>query len=159
MELSPASNPDADSTVRPSRRKSGRVVKAPQFLASHEQDRTGDGDVDMNSESDEDEDQDDEADEEELKEQRRRKRKAPAANKAAPSKKSKPNGATTTLAIRSAPARPKKAKAPGHGGCGNVQPFGESEHAIRSFRCDLGHGERKKQRNDRLRKGRLLRRR
>lgn len=33
MELSPASNPERDSGARPSRRKSGRVTKKPQFLS------------------------------------------------------------------------------------------------------------------------------
>lgn len=115
MELSPASNPDASSSVRPSRRKSGRVTKAPEFLSSNKQPRE-DGDVDMSADSDSDQDDDEEdADEEELKEQRRRKRKAPPAKKPAPAKKSKPNGAATTLAIRSAPARPRKTARPKKG--------------------------------------------
>lgn len=82
MELSSPSNPDVDASAQPSRRKSGRVHKKPEFLSpgsagkrKRDARETGDADggADMNDESEDE--NDDDADEEELREQRRKKKR------------------------------------------------------------------------------------
>lgn len=127
MELSSPSNPDIDPSARPSRRKSGRVSKKPEFLAPGPagkrkrndgdvdvEDQDGDADMDDASETASDDD-DDDPDEEELREQRRKKKKKRRGNADRPkpaAPRRKPNGvasgASTTLVRR--PAK-KAAKA------------------------------------------------
>ena len=127
MELSSPSNPDVDSSARPSRRKSGRVSKQPDFLSPGNGKRkrrtegvqAGDEDVDQDMEDasdvDDNEENDDEPDEEELREERRKKKRKVAADKPKPAtKKQKPNGVitgtSTTLARRPAKKIPKPQK-------------------------------------------------
>ena len=126
MELSSPSNPDVDPSARPSRRKSGRVPKKPEFLspgASSKRKRDQPGpdsenaneDVEMDDAS-EDVDEDD-PDEEELREQRRKKKRV-RKDHVRPSVKERktpngvPAGSTSTLVRR--PAK-KPVKSPkGH---------------------------------------------
>lgn len=119
MELS---SPEAETDqAGASRRKSGRVVKAPEnLISSSKRKRTQvDGeDLDIEDASEESEVSDDgEPDEEELKEKKKRanarkphkKTPATAANKPAAKKAKQTNGDAVRLAIRS--AAPKKPRA------------------------------------------------
>ena len=117
MEIS---SPGSDTQTGATRRKSGRVVRKPEFLAassptgSAKRKRTEqDGeDVDMGDDTEEEEVDDEsegEPDEEEVREKKRAKKGKKAARKPAP-KKSKTNGETVSLAIR--PAAGGKAKKP-----------------------------------------------
>ena len=122
MELSPSSNPEVDGASRPSKRRSGRVVRKPETLDPStapkrkrvQPDQPSDGDdVDMLDASDEDDDEDEsEPDEEEVREQKR-KRRSNAKSKA-PAKRAKTNGGatTTTLPMRPAAVKPTKPKKP-----------------------------------------------
>ena len=126
MELSSPSNPEVDSSARPSRRKSGRATKQTEFLSpagsakrKRNQDAVDPTDADSDAESDdapEEDENDNDPDEEELRE-RRRKQKSKAANKPKPTaKKQKINGvsagASATLVSRPAKKATKGKKAP-----------------------------------------------
>lgn len=102
MELSSPSNPDVDASARPSRRKSGRAVKAPEILGAKRK-RVEAIDPDDESQS-EMEDSEGEPDEEELRESRR-KVKRTNTGKAAP-KRTKTGGMSSQLPMRPAP-KPK----------------------------------------------------
>ena len=119
MELSSPSNVSATTSVQPSRRKSGRVTHKPDVLSPGAASRrraasTSDAEDDVEMDdisSGQDIDSDGEPDEEELLEQRRRSRKRPSNGKSsAPAKKTKTNGASTSLAIRPAPKAPRRPK-------------------------------------------------
>lgn len=123
MELSPSSNPSIDGPSRPSRTKSGRVSKKPEALSpssSTKRKRDNDADdaedsdqdVDMQSEHSEEQDvQDDNFEEEVVLASRRKKRSS--AGKAKPAaKKSKPNTASATLAIRGGKGKQKQPPKP-----------------------------------------------
>ena len=115
MEIS---SPDPDTQTGATRRKSGRVVRKPEFLAassptgSAKRKRTeqDEGDVGIGDDTEDvDDESDGEPDEEEVREKKRAKKGKKAARKPAP-KKSKTNGETVSLAIR--PAAGGKAKKP-----------------------------------------------
>ena len=116
MEIS---SPDPDTQTGATRRKSGRVVKKPEFLAAssptgsakRKRTKQDEGDVDIGDDTEEevDDESEGEPDEEEVREKKRAKKGKKAARKPAP-KKSKTNGETVSLAIR--PAAGGKAKKP-----------------------------------------------
>lgn len=115
MELS--SPTAADTSSAPSRRKSGRVTKAPEILGATKRKRNADnGDAEDASDADssDENDDDDEPDEEEMKEQRKRARKSNAAKPKAPAKKKAKavNGEPMSLAIRPAKNATKAKAAP-----------------------------------------------
>lgn len=119
MELSPNSNPDAESSTRVSRRKSGRVSNAPDRLVAssapkrkrddvdEEDDEDNENDAEMD-EQDEDEDEGDdeneEPDAEEIKDKKRRAQRA-GGTKANASKRAK---TTKTPAVKNVAAKPAK---------------------------------------------------
>ena len=117
MEIS---SPGSDTQTGATRRKSGRVVRKPEFLAASsptgsakrkrtEQDEEDVGMGGDTSEEEVDDESEGEPDEEEVREKKRAKKGKKAARKPAP-KKSKTNGETVSLAIR--PAASGKAKKP-----------------------------------------------
>jgi hypothetical protein len=106
MELSPASNPDGEETTRPSRRKSGRAVHAPERLvASSAPKRKRDDIEDVSGEDEDDdaddapEDEDDEPAEEEVREKTQKTKRAGGVKATAP-KRAKTTAGTTKLASR-----------------------------------------------------------
>lgn len=106
MELSPDSNPDTAETTRPSRRKSGRAVHAPERLVTSSAPKRKRDEVD-DEEAEEDEedssedvdDADDEPDAEEVRDKKRKAKRTTSAKAAAP-KRVKTKNATTKLATR-----------------------------------------------------------
>ena len=113
MELSSPSNPDVDPSAKPSRRKSGRVVKAPAVFSPEgsAKRKRSDGEDSDDESPDEAQPSDGEPDEEELKEKKRKVKRTGSTKTA--TKRSKANGVITELPIRSATKgkanRPKKA--------------------------------------------------
>jgi len=121
MELSPDSNFDAEQSARPSRRKSGRAVHAPERLVASSaptkrkrdevedvDDEDAGEDVDMDGDEDDDEqDGDDDADEADAEEVRDKKRKTSRTTStgAKASKKAK------TKSTKAKPATRPKVKA------------------------------------------------
>ncbi|KAL9051225.1 MAG: hypothetical protein Q9162_006152 [Coniocarpon cinnabarinum] len=125
MELSSPSNPEVDSSARPSRRKSGRVTKQTKFLSpgsSTKRKRTDDEEEDGDSRAHdstdpepEDDANEDEPDEE-LRERRRKQKSKTAAKGKPAAKKQKPNGisaATHTTLVRRPAKKTAKAKPSG----------------------------------------------
>ena len=114
MELSPLSNAELNAEDNQNRRKSGRVTKAPKYLSpsysngSGKRKRATGGEDDGVQDSDSEE-SGGESSEDDLRDKRRRTKKPQASSKPV-SKRAKANGITTTLAVRPAAAKPKKAK-------------------------------------------------
>ena len=123
MASSPQPSPsEAESTVA-NRRTSARVSKQPQRFADttplgsakrkrSDEDDEGIGLVDDDADDDEDseEDTEGEPDEEEVREKRRATRSAKAARNKPIVKKSRANGSTIDLAIRTTNNRPKQSR-------------------------------------------------
>lgn len=116
MEVSSPAAEDAPSAS--TRRKSGRVVKAPEILGATSKRKRAetngdDDDGDEASDVADSEDEEAEPDEEELKEKRRRVRTSGAGKPRAPAKKKAKsvNGDPVSLAIRPAKSAPKRAPA------------------------------------------------
>jgi len=124
MELSPTSNPDAETSTRASRRQSGRTRNAPERLVTssapkRKRDDTEDGDDDEeeqdvdNAEEDEEEQEeaeDDEPDAEEVRDKKRKAKRAGAAKATAP-KRAKTTKSTATKNITTKLASRPKARA------------------------------------------------
>lgn len=110
MELSSPSNPEVDSSMQSSRRRSGRVALQPERASSDTSAKrkyaTINGAEDSDAES-ESEDGDGEPDEEELKEKKRKARKVASGKPAA--KRAKPT-LDGPIPVRPAPSRAKKTK-------------------------------------------------
>jgi cohesin complex subunit SA-1/2 len=116
MEVSSPTAEDAPS--KSTRRKSGRVVKAPEVLGAtskRKRAETNGGNDEGDDASDAEDSEDDEAepDEEELKEKRKRVRTSTATKSKAPAKKKAKSvdGEPVSLAIRPAKSAPKRAPA------------------------------------------------
>jgi cohesin complex subunit SA-1/2 len=114
MELS---SPEVDVQQSATRRKSGRVVKKPDSVATASSKRkrnaTEGADIDMEDASDESEEsEDDEPDAEELKEQRKKRARSQkkAPSKPAAKKAKSANGEPVRLAIRPNPTKKSRAK-------------------------------------------------
>lgn len=116
MDLSSPSNPDTATGLRPSRRKSGRITKQPEYLSpstdagakrKHSEVNGNAANGISASESEQDEG-DGEPDEEELRERKRKDRKTRPAK--TQQKRVKPNGIDGVLPVRPAASRPKKTK-------------------------------------------------
>lgn len=115
MELSSPSEPDVDPSARPSRRKSGRVAKQPERLATSSSAKRKRGDdaedtdgVGASADEDGASDSDDgEPDEEELREKKRNAKRG-TASKTAPKRTKTNAGASVATKL---PLRPVKSKA------------------------------------------------
>ena len=116
MELSPDSNPDAEQSARPSRRKSGRAVHAPERLVASSaptkrkrdeiedfDDEGDEDDVDMGADGEEDEQDEDDGDDEAAAEEvrdRKRKTRRTTSTGATASKKAKTKSTKVKPATR-----------------------------------------------------------
>lgn len=107
MELSSPSNPDVETGLRPSRRKSGRATKQTEVLDPSDGmgSKRKHNSLSGTSAAESEEDNDDEPDEEELRERNRKARKT--APKRAIVKNKTLNG---SMPVRPAPSRAKKTK-------------------------------------------------
>lgn len=150
MELSSPSNPEVDSSVQPSRRKSGRVsrkpdVLTPSFTAKRKrienveaQDDNSDVGMDEDASSGEEQGETDGPDEEESRQIRRAKRfKSNIKRSNAASKKTRIDGDASGLAIRQRQAQPKKARKLPKARIANAQEAGGLYGTSKSFVYDI----------------------
>jgi cohesin complex subunit SA-1/2 len=130
MELS---TPEADAQPSATRRKSGRVVKKPDSVATNTTKRkrnaAGNGDVEMvddaSDDSEESEEEEEDADEEELRERKKRARgQKKATTKPAAKKARAANGEPVRLAIRPNPAKKARAKPKSQNQFANAEAVG-----------------------------------